>query len=229
MPEDSSRVSVESLLADYHQVQKQRRTARYLMTLLIAAIVFIFILLGVSAVQNFHENDTDEFAIALGVEAATMSPMVIKELRASTNRAVPKIQEAIAQTFSENEELYVVTLTDNYIALQSYAQARWPLIEQAIAELVVKQEDTARTALSDYISEDKLQDLSLSYEAALSAYMEGFFANNFSGEMVTAEEMVENLQKLAETEPDLPPADSQYLMGMFLELLGLQMQENIDL
>ena len=154
------------------------------MTLLIAAIVFIFILLGVSVVQNFRDNDVDEFTIALGVEATTLSPMVLKELRASTNRAVPKIQDAIASTFSENEELYVVTLTDNYVALQSYAQARWPLIEEAIANLVLEQENTARRVLAEYITEEKLQDLSLSYEAALHAYLEDFFSKNFSGDMV---------------------------------------------
>lgn len=197
------------------------------MTLLIACIVFIFILLGVSAVQHFHENEMDDFGIALTVEAATITPMVMEEVGEAANRAAPQIQTIVAQTFSENEERYVEVLSDNYIALQSYAQARWPNIEEAIAVLVVEQEDTARTTLTKYVPEDKLSELSMAYDQALRAYIEGFFSEHFAGDMVNAQDMVDKLHKLSETETDMPPADSHYIIGMFLELLGLEMQNNV--
>ncbi len=196
------------------------------MTLLIATIVFIFILLGVGAVQHFQKNEIDAFGLALTAEAAVITPMVMEEVGQAANRAAPQIQDIFARTFTENEERYVEVLSDNYIALQSYAQARWPQVEDAIAELVIEQEDTARSTLLQYIPEDKLAQLSLSYDQALRAYMEGFFSEHFAGDMVTAQDMVDKLQTLAETETDMPPPDSQYIIGMFLELLGLQMQDN---
>lgn len=224
-PEEST---VEQLLASYFEAQKKRRTARYLMTLFLAIIVVFFILLGIQAVQNFQENEVDDFTVALLAEASDISPMVADELGKAADRAIPKIQDAFVQTFSENEERYVEVLSDNYIALHAYAQAKWPMIEEAIAALVIQQEDTARAALGRYVSPEKLTDLSQAYESALNKYIEGFFSEHFAADMVSAQDIVEKLHQLAETEPDMPPADSQYIMGMFFELLGLEMQHQTE-
>lgn len=225
MSEDlATKDDINRLIEAYTKAQKDRRTARYLMTVLVAIIVLVFIFLGVGKVKHFQEEELDEFTLALAEEAADLSPMVMEHLNDSTNRALPKIEDAFVSTFVDNSETYVEVLSDNYLDLQSYAQQQWPAIEEALAEMVVAQEDTARTTLAKYVSDDKLVNLSESYQGAMENYLESFFEENFAGDMATAQNVVDKLHRIAETESDMPPADSQYIMGMFLELLGIEMQ-----
>ncbi|WOO43063.1 hypothetical protein [Rubellicoccus peritrichatus] len=222
--ESATNGEVNRLIESYAKAQKDRRTARYLMTALIAIIVLVFIFLGVATVKSFHEEQVDEFAEALAEEAADISPMVWEHLNDATNRALPKIEDAFVSTFVNNSETYVEVLSDNYLDLQSYAQLQWPQIEEALAGMVMAQEDTAKASLAKYVPEDKLVNLSESYRAAMENYLERFFEDNFAGDMATAQDVVDKLHQIAETESDMPPADSQYIIGMFLELLGMEMQ-----
>lgn len=225
---DNADNQVDRLIGQLRQAQKARRAARNWMTALVAVIVLVFILLGVNAVKSFQKDEIDDFGIALGEEAADLTPLLLEEVNAAANRLLPAYEKAFIDEFTESQMAYVGVLQDEYVLLDQYAQQQWPKIEEGIAKFVVAQEDTAREALSQYVPEDKLVDLSEEYATAMQTYMEHFFEEHYTDKVIVAENIMEKLHQIAENEPDLPPENSQYVIGMLLELLGLEMQANAE-
>lgn len=222
----SPAVSLDELIADYERARDSRNRARYVITAIILIIVLAYVLLAYLEVKHFKEYQTPEFGSALASEASDMAPMVLDELNASVNRLIPLYETTFYDTIDKNQEKLIGVLLDEYQLLQTHAQSQWPEIEKALAQLVLEQEENARTSLGEYVPEDKLVDLSETYQAALTAYLNQFFEKEFGDDMQIAEDIVTKLQVLSDTQTDVTPADTQFILGMIIELLGMQMQIN---
>lgn len=220
--------SIERLIEDLRLAQRDRRNARNWMTLMLALIVVIFIYLGVFSVQNFGDEDMDLLAAALADEASRVLPGIQTQLKESANRLVPAYEEAFVDVFTRDREKFEQVVAEEYLKLQQHGKKVGPRIEEAIAQLVIEQEETARQKLSEYISPEQLDRINTAYQEQLTSELERYFETRHGANLVLAENMMEKLAELADSETDLPPADSQYVIGMFLELLGLEMQENVE-
>ena len=97
-------------------------------------------------------------------------------------------------------------------------------MEIAIAQMVLDQGQAIKGALGDILSDEELAHASNAYRQALENNIETMFTEHFREQITAGEEVLRNLQKIAFSEPNLPPDDVQYLIGMLLELLGMQMQ-----
>lgn len=215
---------VDRLIEELQSAQRDRRNARNIMTVVVAVVVLVFIFLGIQEVKNFQKEELDEFAAALGVEAAELAPVIAEDLGEAFNRLGPVYETAFVEVFQRDEETYYEVLSNEYIGLQQHAQTAWPQIEEALAELVVEQEQAASEELDKVIPREKLADLSFVYNKALEDYLAGFMEGQFKVNLDVSEDIIAKLNRIAEEETDLTPADTRYTMGMLLELLGLEMQ-----
>ncbi|GHB99190.1 hypothetical protein [Cerasicoccus arenae] len=215
---------VDRLIEELQAAQRDRRNARNIMTALIAIVVVVFIFLGLQEINKFQEEELGEFATALSEEAGQLAPVIAKDLGEAFDRLVPVYEEAFVEVFKENEEEYYAILSDEYISLQQHAQGAWPKIEEAMAQLVVEQEETASAELMKFIPRDKLANLSVYYNEALQKYLSHYMEGKFAVNMEVSQDIINKLNQIAEEEDDLTPGDVKYTLGLLLELVGLEIQ-----
>ncbi|WP_309386292.1 hypothetical protein [Cerasicoccus frondis] len=216
---------VDRLIEELQSAQRDRRNARNIMTALVLIVVVIFIFLGIQEVNEFQEEELDDFALALGDEVSQMAPKIGQDLSDAFNRLAPAYEAAFVEVFEENEELYYEVLSDEYIGLQLHAQAAWPKIEEALAKLVIEQEETASAELSKFIPRDKLANLSIYYNEALENYLAEYMEGKFAVNLEVSQDIINKLNQIAEEEESLKPTDVKFTLGLLLELLGLEIQE----
>lgn len=215
---------VDRLIEELQAAQRDRRNARNIMTALIAIVVVVFVFLGYQEVSRFQEEELEVFAQALSDEAVDLAPDIADDLGAAFDRLAPVYEEAFVEVFNENEEEYYALLSDEYIGLQQHAQAAWPKIEEALAQLVVDQEETASKELQKFIPRDKLANLSVYYNQALEKYLSEYMEGKFAVNLEVSQDIINKLNQIAEEEQDLKPDDVKYTLGLMLELLGLEIQ-----
>ncbi|WP_309399013.1 hypothetical protein [Cerasicoccus maritimus] len=216
---------VDRLIEELQSAQRDKRNARNIMTVLVLIIVVFFIFLGIQEVKKFQEEELDDFATALSDEAAELVPVLGEDLSNSFNRLVPAYETAFVDVFQENEELYYEVLSDEYIGLQVHAQDAWPQIEEALAELVVQQEETASAELSKFIPRDKLANLSVYYNEALDNYLTEYMEGKFAVNLEVSQDIINKLTQIAEEDQTMQPTDVRFTLGLMLELLGLEIQQ----
>lgn len=222
--EKPATLSLDELIAKYERSRDDRNRIRFVITATITAIVLLFIFYGYLEVDNFASNQIPEFGAALANEASAIAPTIAEDLNSSVTALLPVFNQAFYQTIDENQGKMVDILLNEYQSLHHYAQEKWPAMEKAIAEMVLAQEENARQCLSQHVAAEKLAGIGAAYNQAISEYMSDFFQKRFGEDIVVAEEIVAKLQLLSDSEPNMAPADAQFILGMLIELLGMQMQ-----
>jgi len=219
----------DRLIDELQAAQRDRRNARNVMTALIAVVVVVFVFLGFQEVSEFQDEELEVFGEALSYEIAELAPEIGDDLREAFDRLGPVYEDAFVKVFNRDEEEYYEVLSDEYIGLQQHAQQAWPRFEEALAELVIEQEETARTELNRIVDREKLADISFYYNEALEEYLTEYFEGKFAVNLDVSESIINKLTRIAEEEREMNPSDSKYTLGLMLELLGLEMQTAAEL
>ena len=153
-------------------------------------------------------------------------PVVSERVAEMTDMVVHKYIEAFSNVYAKDQDRYVQTLSDEFVALDQYSKNAWPLIEEQIAELVVAQENATREALRGVLTEEDIGEVSMAYRVSMESYLTVLFETEFSDQIKVGDQILANLTEIAQTEQDAEITDSQYILGMLMELLGLEMQDN---
>ena len=225
--EGRSEVNTEALIEKFKKAEKGRTVARRTITLTLILIVLSFVYMIWTAVGDFRDEGIPKFGAALSAEATDYMPEVSKRVQQMTDHLIPIYLDEFAKVYSRDEEKFAEIVADEFGKLEQSANANWPKMESAIAELVVAQEETARKSLEEIISEEEMIEVSMAYQKALVNYLQDFFETHFTEHIATGDEILVKLEQVAQTEPNMPPDNSQYILGMFLELLGMEMQSDV--
>lgn len=227
MPEEtSSASSSEKLIEAYNEATNRRKTARRTVTLALICIVFMFGMMIWNEINFFREHGIPRFSATLSAEATEYMPVVSERVAEMTDIVVNKYIEAFSNVYANEQDRYIQTLSDEFVALDQYAKNSWPLIEEQIAELVIAQENATREALRGVLTEEDIGDVSMAYRLSMENYLTVLFETEFADQIKVGDQILANLTAIAETEPDAEITDSQYILGMLMELLGLEMQDN---
>ncbi len=226
---------VDSLIEEFKQAQRDRRTARNWMTFLLSCVVIIFVVLVYFALQHFQEKDLAIFQEELGDGATELLPVIREQVNLSANRVYPVYQQALVDVYERDEEKYIEVLVEEYPKLKETAEQQWPKIREAVAEAAVELEISTRKELARVIEEERLELVMASYDREFSRYLEFYFEKFYGANMIIAEDMFAKIETIAEQEKDsLPevdinnPLQRQYIIGMLVELLGMEMQLNAE-
>ena len=226
-PDDGN---VFALMRQFRSAGGRRNVAKRTITLTILFVVVAFLFAIWQAATGFRDEGLPQFSATLSAEAAEFTPVLAERVKAMADRLVPVYTDAFAAAYAaayaDREEAFAEILVDEFAQLERYAHASWPSIEEALAQLVVDQEVTARNAIKDVISSEQIAQISMAYRHALESYMASTFEHHFLEQIAVGEDIVANLKKVARTETDVPAEDTQFLMGMMLELLGIMLQQD---
>ena len=214
MTEESNRSSpaddgnVSDLMQQFRAAGGRRNVAKQTITLTILFVVVAFLFAIWQAATGFRDEGLPRFTATLSAEAAEFTPVLAERVKAMADRLVPVYTDAFADAYADREEAFAETLVDEF------------------AQLVVDQEVTARNAIKDVISPEQIAQVSMAYRHALESYLASTFEHHFLEQIAVGEDIVANLKKVARTETEVPAEDTQFLMGMMLELLGIMLQQD---
>ena len=217
---------VFALMRQFRAAGGRRNVAKQTITLTILFVVVAFLFAIWQAATGFRDEGLPQFSATLSAEAAEFTPVLAERVKAMADRLVPVYTDAFAAAYADREEAFSEILVDEFAQLERYAHTSWPSIEEALAQLVVDQEVTARNAIKDVISPEQIAQVSMAYRHALESYLASTFEHHFLEHIAVGEDIVANLKKVARTETDVPAEDTQFLMGMMLELLGIMLQQD---
>lgn len=226
MPDETGSPPGDSaLIAAYRQAVHNRTNARRTVGVLILLIVVVYLSLIWNTISVFRERGLPEFSATLGAEVSAYLPEASDQVRAMLDRVVPIYMQAFNNTFERDKEKYSEVLLTEFEKLKEYAIARTPAMEEALAQLVLDQEQAGHEALTEIMSEDQFEEVALAYQTAFRRQMHEMLNKHLEEHVMTAGNIIDKLQTLAKIEPPPPTGDSQYLMGQVVELLGLEMQD----
>lgn len=230
MPEDTVPPvdKYETSIRRFLDAQTRLNKTRLRISLFIMLIFAVYLTLIYKTFADFRDNRLPEFSAELSTEAAQFMPRVTNDVRAMTDRLVPFYINTFSAQFANDEEIFSAVIVEEFDQLESFSAQSWIKIEEALAQLVVEQEEAATAALSGILSSEDMAKVSAAYHKALTNKMEAVMSQHFEAQISLGEDIIENLHTLTQVEPDVPIDDTQYIFGMLMELLGLEMQKQSE-
>ena len=218
----------QELIRLHERASRRNRNAKRLLTLLLLAIVLGNVGYAYFTVKNTVENRTDELSKALGAEAESIAPDLAKAGSASLGRLSDRYADVMAKTFERDRDLYAKRLIDEVESLRLHAEGVQPKLHAELEKMVTRLEHDLRGGLAKHgIPEDKLTAAGEAYTKALDAKVVDFLEGPVSRYRTHVDSIAEKLDRLAATEPPGPSEDPMFLMGMALEWVGRDMQNNL--
>lgn len=218
----------EKLIEAYREASQRRSTARRTVTLALICIVVLFGVMIWNEINTFRYHGIPVFSATLSAEATEYMPVVSERVAAMTDKVVNEYINAFSKVYTRDQDKYVQVLSDEFTALDTYSRNAWPAIEEQIAQLVIGQENATREALRGVLTEDDIGEVSMAYRLSMENYLTVMFETEFADQIQVGDQILNNLTDIAMTEPNAEVSDSQYILGMLMELLGLEMQDASD-
>lgn len=221
--------ALEQLMFALSQAQRDRRAARNWMSILLLVVLAVFLYLGYVTVQTFSTDDVrmEAFYQALEAELSDdLGPLLESELREAAETVLPAYQDALTRVVERDADKYSEMLGEEFVELEAHLYTVWPKIQEGIAEMAIQQEEVTRNALMEYISPDQLYLINEAYSRELNLQMEQMIEQNFGQEIIIGQNLFDKLALLAAEVEDPGLDDTQFILGMMIELLGYEMQAN---
>ncbi len=222
----SKEMSPNSLIDDYRVAQKRRNRARGAVGLISFLIIVVYVSLMWQTFSDFRYNRLPEFGAELSAEASEFMPVLAEDVGKMTERLVPFYINTFATAFSEKEDEFREVVSLEFKELERNAQKSWSKIEEANAQLAIDQEEAAFQALGEFMTDEDIARISEAYRRALEENMEMIFTEYLSEHIQVGENILDNLEEISRIETGIPSDNTQFIFGMMMELLGLQMQES---
>lgn len=224
MTEGSLTPVADSLINEYSGALRSRKLSRLFFILIIVAVVGLYLLQFWRVIEDFRDHGIAQVQTELAEELTSYAPIFQRQLQRSSDKVVPAYMDAFASTWERDQERYLEVLVDEFAVLEQYAQAQTPLIQEALAQLIIDQETVASEELARIFGDQEtFAEIGLSYQVAMEEQLAVFFEKHLEDHVAVADSIVSKLETIGASEPEVI-ADTQVLLGMMVELLGLEMQ-----
>ena len=215
-----------SLIEQYKAAAAKQRLANRGVTLICILIVLGSVYAIWTQITNFRDHGIEPFNARLEQEAAAFMPTVSADASEMINRLVPVYIQSFETVVTRDEKEYRNLVSDEFSKLNQFAQMNaWPNIEAALGQLVADQEQTLTEELGDLLDREQVMEISVAYRFALQSYLKEFYANEFAKHDAIGTEIVNKVVKVADTREAPPTTSSSYIVGLLIELLGLEIQD----
>jgi hypothetical protein len=220
---------VQKLIEDFQRSEGHYRFARWTVTFLVIATVVAHIYGLWGVIRDFRDNRTGEFAEALCAEAVIMAPAITEDASVMAERLYPHYAEAFQTTFERDWPKIQAQAHQEMELLDAHAQSQWPAITNGLMQIFLSSEDILAEELGTIMPPDDANRILDAYGEALLAEYETLIEEDLREHSELADEIGVLLEQLVATEPDIQhPVDMQSTIGMMLELVGTELQKDID-
>lgn len=221
-------VDQQQMIQEYRQAVRQGVTARWVVIVLLIGVVLFNVRSVHNDAKDFLANGWEEFGDALTTELANTAPLWKEQAAGMAERVVPVYADAISTSFEQQSPALEREMRRELAQLEAHAQARWPEIERAVADLAISQEEIIRDGLNSVLTEGEAENVSEMYGEALIGEMNSLLQGRLMAHVDVSREIGENLHTMLAAAPAQPgPVDRQELLGVMLELAGLQLQQTL--
>ena len=217
-----------ALVSLHQEALKKMRRARKTVTIGLVAVILgaLFCLFGMA--KNFMNHGVHEFSANLQRDIQPIASRHLTSLQDILADAYPVYTGEFQNMFSDNLPKMEAALFAELTRLDGYAKKRWPEFEKAIERMAFDQQLVIHQNLVSLVGEDEADRISKMYEVALPRKFNGFFLDHLIEHQDVIDDIRQNLDRLVKTEPDiLPPIQLQEAIGIFLELAGIKLQEEV--
>ena len=216
----------DSAIELHRQSLKKLRRARKTITVSLVSVILLSIVCLYSSTSHFVSSRMPEVAVELQKSVAPVAAKNISELHNVVDYLYPiytkEFQTMLETSFPEMKQ----TLFNELKLLEGYAQGRVKEIEESVSVMAFNQQVLIHEKLVELVGEDEADRVSELYKSAVRERLQTFLLDHLVEHQDVVDSIRKNLDKLARTEPDiLPPIELQEAIGMFLELAGIQLQE----
>ncbi len=232
MTEDAQKAELETpgeLMAAYKRSEKQRAVTRRIVTLLLLAVIGTFIWQMWRTIRDFTDNRLPDFAAALGQEAVFLAPGATDKLRETANRIYPVYVAAFQRMIERDTPKLRAQATVEMGKLDAYAQQRWPALQENILDTLSSTTNIIADKLNTMIPAQDVDRVILAYGEAIHGQYGKTIVDPFQEHVELVEDIGRLLHELPSKEPDIaPPVKLQPALGMMLNLIGSELQKNIE-
>ena len=219
-------MSYQQLIDDYRKSVSAKNRARFAITSLILTTVLVFTFIAWKSLQGFLVSAVPEVSNLVAARVSGNSDLYLSYINRSANKVYPAYSSQMQKILKKEWPTIEKAGQSELVALNQYAQKRWPDFEKELANVATSQESTIQHELDKVLGNGNGEKIAESYsQAALNSYKE-FERVNFSQHSKVGSSIGANLYQVIEREPDVTAdADIHLAFGLALEVLGMELQE----
>jgi len=222
-------VEAHELITKYREAVRAARTARWTVTGLLLAVIFLNFLFVKGGFDDFRDNGWPEFAKQLGTEFTQVQPEFSDQAARMFKRVVETYGTELDRSVQDHKPALLSATQTEIDRLEAYANARWPDIQNGLAKMIVRKEQVLYGTLNRVLPEDGAQALSERYGEAMLSSLESLVESKLIKHADLAENIGRNLAGMCVTpEPHEEDVDSRQIVAVALELAGINLQQSLQ-
>jgi hypothetical protein len=222
-------VEAHELITKFREVVRAGKTARWTVTGLLLAVIFLNFLFVKGGFDDFRDNGWPEFATQLGQEFTYVQPEFSDQAAGMFRRVVETYGTELDKSVQNHKPALLAATQTEIDRLEAYANARWPDIQKGLAELIVREEQILYKTLNHILPEDEAQALGERYGEAMLSSLESLVETKLIKHADLAENIGRNLASMCvapeQYEEDV---DSRQIVAVALELAGINLQQSLQ-
>lgn len=212
------------LINEYKQSISDKNKAKITIALSSVCIIAMFSLIGISSAKSFAKNAVPDISQKVSNLVLSNSDRYLAEVKKSGSNILPvyskNLQQAMIKEWPSIEKQIAKEMND----LNSFAQDKYPELKQELFAIALSQEETLEKELKKVLSIESSEEIVNSYsQAALSAYG-SFVESNFSQHQKEASKIINSLESVVSSEPDVPENVSlNEVIGLSMQIVGKEL------
>lgn len=213
---------INVVIENYQLAQKQQSSARTIIAIITLFILGVYVGLIWNSLNNFKHNKLPDLSQEVTFDKGILHDTMFKHLSTSLNYLAPSYTEAYQKAFVRDKSIYGDVITQEFRKLESYIQSITPTIEKSIKHLLTEQEYALQKELKPFFNKDQQDFIIAQYTQALEARVYSLHLREDAFNQTVRKSSIQ--RPIGCSEEDHFLTSSQYSIGLFLELLGLEMQ-----
>ncbi len=220
----------EQLIQAYQNSLRQRSIARRCISLAILAAIVTYAVLIWNTFLDFKNNNLPEFGRALSSELTNIAPQMTSNIRGMVSRLYPQYESVFKHKAAETWPRMELEIHSQLNQLEDFATGQWPNIQQGILQIAQIQEGVVMGELKGVLAPEDVEKIGQAYGDALKKKYDEILSLSLGAYtdkiLKNANSIGTTLSQMADKEKDAPkPTDMMQIVGMMLELAGLQLQQ----
>lgn len=213
---------IDTVIESYQLAQKQQSSARTVIGIITLFILGVYIGLIWNSLNNFKHTKLPDLSQEITFNTNILSDIMFKHLGTSLNYLAPTYTKAYQETFLRDKSIYGDVIAEEFRKLELYLKKTSPAIDENINGILESQEQALISQLKPYFSKSQQALIASTYKERLKNNLYTLKLNDDSFNLSLQESSIQ--RPIIQSDKEHFMTSSQYSVGLFLELLGLEMQ-----
>jgi len=218
-------IDADKLITAYKESIQKSSRARRTVAILHIATYLIFLFAIYQSFRTFTEYRLPELWQTVGIELSSDSDQYARQLLFAAHKVSPAYWTSFKRQFTKDWPKYEGDVKQELETLTKYVGKRWPRFESALKEMALAQHKIIQKELGISLGPERAHKIAMAYRKAVKERFRALLATWIKQHIEVGSQLESNFRILLSTEPDIPrPIAQREALGLFLELIGLELQ-----